>query len=159
MNLSKAAHRFAPVVMLALGVLMALGLLSYFKLPTREDPAILIRDAIVSTEFPGMDAERVERLITKTIEAAIVITAAHLTLLVEVRDICNTGLLNPLAGTVIARCRYSAEPLADSIKLFVVQLLVMKDQNSKRVNRLIDGGDGRFIHVRRKLYAVNLTDE
>ncbi|MCU4676803.1 efflux RND transporter permease subunit [Catenovulum sp. 2E275] len=54
---------------LALGILY--GVFSYFTLPAREDPEITIREAIVSTQYPGMSAERVERLITKKLEEAI----------------------------------------------------------------------------------------
>jgi multidrug efflux pump subunit AcrB len=52
-------------------VLMAFGAVSYFALPAREDPEITIRQATVTTTYPGLSAERMERLVTKTLEEAI----------------------------------------------------------------------------------------
>ena len=50
---------------------MAYGFFSYFALPAREDPEITIREAVITTEFPGLPTERVEALITKIIEEAV----------------------------------------------------------------------------------------
>jgi len=66
------ALRYRSVVFLIVGLLMAFGAYSYFTLPAREDPEILIRNAVVITHFPGLEAEEVELLITKPLEEAIV---------------------------------------------------------------------------------------
>jgi len=59
-------------LMLALVIgLMIFGAFSYFQLRSQEDPKITIRSAVVTTQFPGLAAEKVELLITKTIEEAI----------------------------------------------------------------------------------------
>lgn len=71
MNLSELALRFRPVVSMLALLLMAYGASSYLGLPAREDPEITIREAVVTTTFPGLSAERVEGLITKTIEEAV----------------------------------------------------------------------------------------
>ena len=71
MRLSETAFRYRPVVFMMLIVMMAYGVISYFTLPTREDPAITIREAVVTTTFPGLSPERMERLVTKTLEEAI----------------------------------------------------------------------------------------
>jgi multidrug efflux pump subunit AcrB len=47
------------------------GAYSYFTLPAQEDPSITIREAVVSTSYPGMSPERVELLITKKLEENI----------------------------------------------------------------------------------------
>lgn len=47
------------------------GPLSFLTHPSREDPAIVIRNAQVIAEFPGMSADRVEDLITRQIEEKI----------------------------------------------------------------------------------------
>ena len=47
--------------------LMIFGLFSYNQLPSQEDPKITIREAVITTNFPGMSAEKIELLITKTI--------------------------------------------------------------------------------------------
>ncbi|MEM7404808.1 MAG: efflux RND transporter permease subunit [Pseudomonadota bacterium] len=47
------------------------GPLSFLTHPSREDPAITIRSANVTAQFPGMSAERVENLITRKLEEKI----------------------------------------------------------------------------------------
>ncbi len=71
MNLAELALRFRPVVLMLAVVLMAYGAVSYLQLPAREDPEITIREAVITTDFEGLSASRVEMLITKTIEEAV----------------------------------------------------------------------------------------
>ncbi|MGB7406738.1 MAG: efflux RND transporter permease subunit [Pacificimonas sp.] len=71
MILSTAALRQQPVLFFLVGILMAFGLFSYFNLPAREDPKITIRQAVVTTAYPGLSARQVELLITKPLEEAI----------------------------------------------------------------------------------------
>ncbi|WP_435105297.1 efflux RND transporter permease subunit [Arhodomonas sp. AD133] len=71
MSISEIAFRFRPVVYMVAVVAMVFGAVSYFSLPAREDPEITIREAVVTTRYPGLSAERVERLITKTLEEAV----------------------------------------------------------------------------------------
>jgi multidrug efflux pump subunit AcrB len=61
-----------PMLMLAL-VLMAMvaGPYSFLSHPSREDPAITIRTAAVTAQFPGMPADKVEQLITSVLEEKI----------------------------------------------------------------------------------------
>lgn len=71
MSISALAFRYRRIVMVGVAGLMAVGAVNFFALPAREDPAITIREAVVSTRFPGMSAERVEDLITQTLEESI----------------------------------------------------------------------------------------
>ncbi|ATJ81338.1 efflux RND transporter permease subunit [Halomonas beimenensis] len=71
MNLSQIAHRRRPVFYLATVLAMLFGLYSYFTLPAREDPAITVREAVVTTAFPGLPAAQVEENITKPLEERI----------------------------------------------------------------------------------------
>jgi multidrug efflux pump subunit AcrB len=71
MNLTQLAHRYQPLALMLILVMMAFGALSYFQLPAREDPEITIREAVVTTTYPGLSVDRVERLITKTIEEKV----------------------------------------------------------------------------------------
>ncbi|MEM6460852.1 MAG: efflux RND transporter permease subunit [Pseudomonadota bacterium] len=57
--------RLTILVMIAL---ILQGLLSYASMPKRENPAITIRSAQISAQFPGMSPERMENLIVKPIE-------------------------------------------------------------------------------------------
>ena len=47
------------------------GPISFFTHPAREDPAVIIRNAQVIANFPGMSAERIEDLITSKLEEKI----------------------------------------------------------------------------------------
>lgn len=71
MNLSQAAYQYRPVLFLATVMAMLFGLWSYFTLPTQEDPTITIREAVVTTDFPGLPAEQIEENITKPLEESI----------------------------------------------------------------------------------------
>lgn len=85
MNLSILALRFQFGVLLIVGLIMAYGVFSYFNLPAREDPEILVREAVVVTTYPGLDAARVEMLVTKPLEEA-------LTTLPELKEIRSTSM-------------------------------------------------------------------
>ena len=58
------------LTILAMIGLLFMGLMTYLSLPKREDPAITIRNAIVSAQFPGMSPERMEDLIAVPLERA-----------------------------------------------------------------------------------------
>ncbi len=62
-GLSKS--RLTILVMIAL---IVQGLISYGSMPKRENPAITIRNAVISVQFPGMAPDRLENLIVKPIE-------------------------------------------------------------------------------------------
>ncbi|MGL6161285.1 efflux RND transporter permease subunit [Microbulbifer sp.] len=85
MNLSQLAYRYRPVVFLATAVAVVYGAFSYFSLPAREDPKITIREAVISTSFPGLPAEEVEEKITKPLEE-------HVRALGEVENIRSTSI-------------------------------------------------------------------
>lgn len=84
MNLTKTAFTFRKSVFLLLGVLLLNGVFAYFTLPAQEDPNITIREAIISTSFPGMSPDRIEQLITKKLEEEIRKIA-------EVKEITSTS--------------------------------------------------------------------
>jgi multidrug efflux pump subunit AcrB len=70
-NLSEFGVKYNRSVMSVVLGLMIFGALSYFTLPAQEDPSIKIREAVITTEFPGMPAEKIELLLTKTIEEGV----------------------------------------------------------------------------------------
>ncbi len=88
MNPSELAMRNARLTLTVVGGLMVFGAVSYFRLPATEDPQLLIREAVITTSFPGMSAERVERLITKQIEQAVV----QVPEIEEIRSVSQPGL-------------------------------------------------------------------
>ncbi|MBC6402515.1 MAG: efflux transporter outer membrane subunit [Hyphomonadaceae bacterium] len=88
MSLSQIAYRFRPVFLLITVGLMIIGGFSYFTLPAQEDPHITIREAIVTTRYPGLPAERVELLITRPIEEAMLTVKG----IDEIRSTTSDGL-------------------------------------------------------------------
>src|SRR5262249_7931851 len=50
---------------------VAWGLYGYFTMPQRKDPEIPIKQALVITQWPGASAEKVEELVTRTVEKTI----------------------------------------------------------------------------------------
>ena len=71
MNLTKLAFTYRKSILMILALLLMNGVFAYFTLPAQEDPTITIRNAVVTTSFPGMAPERVEQLITRAIEKEI----------------------------------------------------------------------------------------
>jgi multidrug efflux pump subunit AcrB len=71
MNISELAFKYQKIFLFIVVSLMVYGGISYFTLPSQEDPNIVNREAIVTTKFPGMSPQRVELLITKKLEENI----------------------------------------------------------------------------------------
>lgn len=61
-------HRFTQVFLI---ILLIIGYKTFVAAPSKEDPEILIRNAIVVAQFPGMSPERIENFITKPLEREI----------------------------------------------------------------------------------------
>ena len=60
--------RNSRLLILTIVLIAVWGISSYFTLPRLEDPELVSRNAVVTTFFPGADAERVEALVTEKIE-------------------------------------------------------------------------------------------
>ncbi len=71
MNLTKLAFTYRKSILMILALLLINGVFAYLTLPAQENPTITIRNAVVTTSFPGMAPERVEQLITRAIEKEI----------------------------------------------------------------------------------------
>lgn len=56
------------LIMTAATLLAAVGLFAWLTMPRQEDPDMTVRWALVSVEFPGADAEKVESLIIEPLE-------------------------------------------------------------------------------------------
>ena len=87
MNLSQIAFAWRKLVVLVLLIFLVYGAVSFFTLPAREDPQITIREAVVTTRFPGMSPKRMEDLITKPLERTI----RQIAEVEEVRSTSMTG--------------------------------------------------------------------
>ncbi len=71
MNLTQFALRHDRLIALFAAAIVVFGMVEYLRLPSQEDPTITIREAVVTTRFPGMSPDRVEDLITRRIEEKI----------------------------------------------------------------------------------------
>ena len=71
MNLTRFAIRNQPLVLIIIGALVLFGISVFDDFPSQEDPPITVREAVVTTFVPGMEAEDIELLVTRTIEQAL----------------------------------------------------------------------------------------
>ena len=71
MNLTRFAIENRVIVLAVTAVLLVYGLATFKTMPRREDPEIMIRAAVVITQWPGASAEKVEELVTDPLEKAI----------------------------------------------------------------------------------------
>ncbi len=69
--IAKALYNHPRMLFLAVGVIVVAGLSSFYVLPRMEDPVLGKRVGLVSTVFPGADAERVETLVTEKLEESL----------------------------------------------------------------------------------------
>ncbi len=70
-GLTDFALRNRTLVMVLIAMIMIAGPFSFLTHPSREDPEIVIRTAIVTAKFDGVSPQRVEDLITRKIEEKI----------------------------------------------------------------------------------------
>ena len=71
MNLTGFALRNQPLVLIVVIALVFYALSVLGDFPSQEDPPITVREAVVVTFLPGMEAEDIELLVTRTIEKAL----------------------------------------------------------------------------------------
>ena len=71
MTLPRFAMQRRAIVLTVIAMLVAFGVFKYLTMSRRADPAFTIRTAQVVTSWPGVRAERVERLVTAPIEEKI----------------------------------------------------------------------------------------
>lgn len=71
MSLSAFAVKYKPIVISIALLLMAYGAISFVTMPRREDPQFTIRVCVISTQWPGAPATKVEELVTDKIEQEV----------------------------------------------------------------------------------------
>ena len=71
MNLTGFSLNNSRLVMLVVALLTVAGLGMLANFPSKEDAVVTIRDAVVTTYYPGMSPRRVEDLITRKVEEYI----------------------------------------------------------------------------------------
>jgi len=71
MNLTGFSLNNSRFVMLLVGLLMVTGIAMSTNFPSKEDAVVTIRDAVVTTYYPGMSPRRMEDLISRKVEEYI----------------------------------------------------------------------------------------
>ncbi|MAE66589.1 MAG: hypothetical protein CMJ18_20150 [Phycisphaeraceae bacterium] len=72
MNLPRFALTHRPIVIGFTLLFIAAGLVNFSSMGRREDPEIVIRDALILTAWPGTSAQRVEQLVTDPLEKVLI---------------------------------------------------------------------------------------
>ena len=71
MNLTGPALRNQPLLFMTVVAFVFFGLSALQNFPSQEDPPIMVREAVITTFYPGMDPVRVERIVSREIEKAL----------------------------------------------------------------------------------------
>lgn len=88
MNPAGYAMRHKAVMLVLMGLVIVGGIFSYGRLGRLEDPEFTIKEAVITTHYPGATAAQVEVEVTEPLETA----AQQLKQLKEVRSISRPGL-------------------------------------------------------------------
>lgn len=113
--------------------LLVQGLLVYAGMPKRENPAITIRNALVTAEFPGMAPDRIEDLIVVPIERK----AREIAEIEDIETLITTG------STVITLTAYDNVPKDQLESVFQDIRNRMEDVKTE----LPDGTKGPFVNT------------
>jgi len=76
------------VAFVGLAAVLAWGVFGYVQMPQRKDPDIQVRQCMIVTPWPGVEAARVEQLITSKIERQVGLNAR----IDEIKSISRNGL-------------------------------------------------------------------
>ena len=87
-NITRFALDYSRVTILFILFAAVFGTTVFLSYPKREDPSIVIREAVVTAAFPGMATQRVEDLITRKLEEKI----REIPEVDEIRSDSKTGL-------------------------------------------------------------------
>ncbi len=71
MNIPKYSLENKKIVYFFLAIMLIGGVLSFFKLPKKEDAPFVIKQAVLVTQYPGATPFEVEKLVTEPIEREI----------------------------------------------------------------------------------------
>ncbi|MEM7027006.1 MAG: efflux RND transporter permease subunit [Pseudomonadota bacterium] len=71
MHITQAAFKHDRVAVVLVIILLFSGLNAFVQLPKAQDPGFIVRVAVITTEFPGANPERVELLVTDKIEKKV----------------------------------------------------------------------------------------
>lgn len=109
-KLTEVALKYNRFTQVFLFLLIVIGYKSFVGAPSKEDPEILIRNAVVVAQFPGMSPERIEKFITKPLEREI----KQIPEVTEIKSLSRTGMAKI---TVTVHDRYfDLQPIWDNLR-------------------------------------------
>ncbi|MDX2152127.1 MAG: efflux RND transporter permease subunit [Bryobacteraceae bacterium] len=85
---ARACIEHPQVAFVGLAAVLAWGVFGYLKMPQRKDPDIQVRQCMIVTPWPGVEAARVEQLVTRKIERVVGLNAR----IDEIKSISRNGL-------------------------------------------------------------------
>lgn len=94
MNIPKYSLENRKVIYFFLAILLIGGVISFFKLPKKEDAPFVIKTAVLVTQYPGANPHEVEKLITEPIEREIQSMTMYIRLNRNLISDCLRFLLN-----------------------------------------------------------------
>ncbi|MEM7067798.1 MAG: efflux RND transporter permease subunit [Pseudomonadota bacterium] len=119
-------------ILIMIGLIIQ-GLLTYMQLPKRENPAITIRNAVVSAQFAGMSPERMEDLIVVPIERK----------LREIGEIEDISSLITTGSTVITATAFDNVPKENLESVFQD----IRNRMEEVEQELPNGTNGPFVNT------------
>lgn len=109
-KISELALKHERFTQVFLVMLLLLGINTFKNAPSKEDPEILIRSAVVIAQFPGMSPDRIENFITKPLEREI----KQIPEVTEIKSWSRTGVSQI---TVTVHDKYfDLQPIWDSLR-------------------------------------------
>ena len=109
-KLTRFALKNNRFTQLLLVLIIIIGTASFFNAPSKEDPEILVRTAVVVAQIPGMSPERIERLLTKPIERE----AKQIPEVSELKSLVRTGYTQ--IKVTVADQHFDLQPIWDNLR-------------------------------------------
>ena len=133
-DLSTLFFRDRRLLSLAICLIVVAGLGALVVLPRMEDPVLTQRAALVTTIYPGANAERVEALVTEKLEAAI----QEIDKIKQLRSVSRDGIsiITVELKDTVARNRADGEWSRIRDKISDVQVLLPPDALEPRFEKL-----------------------
>lgn len=100
-------NRFTQLLLV---MIILVGSYSFITAPSKEDPEILVRTAVVVAQIPGMSSERIEQLLTKPIERE----AKQIPEVVELKSLIRTGYTQ--IKVTVADKHFDLQPIWDDLR-------------------------------------------
>lgn len=120
-------HRFTQVFLI---MLVVIGYKTFMTAPSKEDPEIMIRNAIVVAQFPGMSPERIENFITKPLEREI----KQIPEVTDIKSFSRTGMTQ--INVSVHDRHFDLQPIWDNLR----------NRMDAMRSKLPDGTQGPFVN-------------